>query len=111
MRTFWLARGAKGAALLFIGVLIFGCVVMALWNALIPELFHGPALSYWQAIGLLVLTKIFFGGHWMGARHQTRNHWKRKFEAKLADMTPEDREKFKEEWKKRCGYDADMKDC
>jgi hypothetical protein len=94
-----------GAALL-LGV---GYVTMLLWNVLIPALFHGPMLTFWQTIGLLILLKILlhgFGCHRFGrngwhGRHY--NHWKKRFEEKMATMTPEEREKFKEEWRQHCG--------
>ena len=44
-----------------IAIFILGLVVMLLWNALIPVLFHGPVLDYWQAVGLLVLTRVLVG--------------------------------------------------
>ena len=39
-----------------------GLVVMLLWNWLVPELFAGHAVTYWQALGLLALSRILFGG-------------------------------------------------
>jgi len=53
----------------FIGILImlvtcvlFGVVVMLLWNALLPEIFALPQISYLQAVGLLILARLLFGG-------------------------------------------------
>jgi hypothetical protein len=43
-------------------VLIFGGIVMWLWNWLLPPLFGLPQLSVWQAFGLLALCRILFGG-------------------------------------------------
>jgi hypothetical protein len=81
---------------------LFTWVVMLLWNWLVPELFHGPELNYWQTLGILILAKILFAG--MGSprhrhpsswkdkqtwrdrswRHEHfRSHWKRKFEEKM----------------------------
>ncbi len=77
-------------------------LVMLLWNALIPELFHGPELLYVQALGLMILTKLMvgfgrpgfggFGGHgrWHGHRHGLHGRW--------AHMSDEDRKKFREEF-------------
>jgi hypothetical protein len=38
-----------------------GGVTMALWNSLMPAIFSLPAVSFWQALGLLVLSRLFFG--------------------------------------------------
>jgi hypothetical protein len=75
---------------------VFGFVVMSLWNWLIPEIVGWRMISYWQAIGLLILSKILFGGfigrpgrHRGGFRLQPmRESW--------PHMTPEEREKFRE---------------
>jgi hypothetical protein len=89
-------------------ILLIGYIVMLLWNALVPALFHGPLLTFWQAVGVLVLLKILFHNHRFGRWHghgwhpSYHRHWKHRFEAKLASMNPEEREKFKEEWSKRC---------
>jgi Ca2+/H+ antiporter, TMEM165/GDT1 family len=84
-----------------IGVSVFAGVVMLLWNALLPTLFHLPAVTFWQALGLLVLAKLLFGGFrggW-GGRHR----WNHQMRDKWMKMTPEEREKFKQEWSSRCG--------
>jgi hypothetical protein len=41
---------------------VFGAAVMLLWNALLPQLFSLPQVSYLQAVGLLILTRLLFGG-------------------------------------------------
>ena len=44
--------------------LLFGIILMALWNWLMPEIFGLPTISYWQAWGLVLLAHILFkGGH------------------------------------------------
>ncbi|GAA3569048.1 hypothetical protein [Snuella lapsa] len=43
-------------------VILFGFVIMWLWNWLMPDIFGLTTLSYWQAIGLFVLLKILLGG-------------------------------------------------
>jgi hypothetical protein len=84
----------------------FGYLVMFLWNQLIPVLFHGPQVTFWQAIGLLVLAKILLHGfghhagrHWNSGRYQ---YWRSRMEEKMASMTPEEKEKFNEEWGRHC---------
>ncbi len=42
--------------------LVFGYVIMLLWNWLIPTLFGLGTIGFWQAVGILVLAKILFGG-------------------------------------------------
>jgi hypothetical protein len=66
-----------------IGV-IFG--VQALWNCLIPELFHGPLLSFWQTAGLFLLSKILLTGVAPGGRshHHGNREWKRKYNDKFS---------------------------
>ena len=82
------------------GFLLFGFGTMYLWNWLIPVLFKGPIITYWQAIGLIVLSKILFGGfkgrggHW-GGRHKMREEWKKKLEERMSTMTEEEIEKYR----------------
>jgi len=52
-----------GFGILGIGfVIVFLFVVQALWNWLIPVLFHGPVITFWQAAGLFLLSKILLTG-------------------------------------------------
>ncbi len=89
-----------GIALFF---LLFGFGTMLLWNWLVPSLFQGPTIVFWQAIGLLALSKILFGGYggkWGRRGHcGNRGQWKYRMEERLKSMTPEEKEKFKN----RCG--------
>lgn len=85
-----------------IGVFVFGGVVMLLWNALLPTIFHLPIISFWQALGLLVLAKLLFGG-FRGGSWGGRHRWNQHMRDKWMKMTPEEREKFKQEWSSRCG--------
>jgi hypothetical protein len=49
-----------------IAVAGFGCAVWQLWNALMPALFGLPSVGFWQAVGLMALSWLLFGG-WRGA--------------------------------------------
>jgi len=108
MKPWWTRRIGRIVVLATIAVGIAGTVIMLLWNALIPELFHGPSISYLQAIGLLVLLRLLlrvgFRWHSGGWRH---DRWRQRLEARMAAMTPEEREKFKAEWG-RCGFGHDF---
>ena len=100
MKRFGIRRIAGFIGLAILGVFVIGGVVMLLWNALLPALFHFPIISFWQALGLLVLAKILFGGFRGGG---PRGAWRNKMNQKWMNMSPEEREKFKQEWGRRCG--------
>lgn len=57
-------------------------VTMLLWNGLIPELFHGPVLSFWQTAGIFILSKILLAGFAPGGHHRGRGDWRRKYDDK-----------------------------
>ena len=82
-----------------IGVLLFGNIVMWLWNALMPVIFHLPIITFPQALGLLVLSKILFSSFRGGGPGRFRGG---RIREKWMNMTPEEREKFKQEWGHRC---------
>ena len=80
---------------------LFGELVMHLWNWLAPALFHLPPITFWQALGLLVLCRILFGG--FGGHGRGRSRRERPSREKWARMTPEEREKFRQRMRARCG--------
>jgi hypothetical protein len=91
-----------GLTLLRIGLLIFVLfITMYLWNSLIPILFHGPVISFWQTAGLIILSKIIFSGMvpvgrprhnsdgWHGKFHkQEREDWLKMFKEKKDKENP-----------------------
>jgi len=80
----------KTGLLVIVGLAALGWVVMSLWNWLIPTLFAGAhGINYLQALGLLVLSRILFGGF---RGHGCHGRWHR--HGQLEQMTPEEREKF-----------------
>jgi hypothetical protein len=94
MKKKWIFLLAPPALALFIA--LFGEVVMHLWNWLLPALFGLKTITFWQALGLLVLARILFGGlgHHGNDRSKGRR-WQR--------MTPDEREKFRQNMRARCG--------
>jgi hypothetical protein len=70
----------------------FGFVVMYLWNWLVPPVFGGHTIGYWQAWGIIILSKILFGG--FSGRSGHGGDWKRRMQERCERMTPEEREKF-----------------
>ena len=83
-------------------IAIFGEVVMHLWNWLTPALFGWRQINLWQALGLLVLCRILFGG--FGGHNPDRSNWRGRRPEHWERMTPEEREKFRREMRSRwCG--------
>lgn len=112
MRSWWIKKAAAMIAVTVVTVLIFGGVVMLLWNAIVPDVFGASSLTYWQAVGLLLLAQILCRGvgRWRTYHDPSaRDRWKHKLEAKLAAMAPEERERFKAEWERRCGCAPERK--
>src|SRR5271166_1747332 len=89
-----------------IGIALFmafgGWVVMSLWNWLLPPLFGWRMITFWQALGLLVLCRILFGG--FGGRGFHRANFRRRMHERWESMTPEEREKFRQGMRGRCGF-------
>ena len=79
---------------------LLGFIVMQLWNNILPPVLGVKPLSYWQAVGLLILCRILFGSFRPGSpgfRGRGGGPWRNK----LMNMTEEERAKFKEEWRAR----------
>ena len=103
MRKHWLLHGLKFALFVVLAIGIAGAVVMSLWNWLLPDLFGWNAIGFWQAIGLLVLSRILLGG-WRGGRgHGMHMHWRARMMERWERMTPEEREQFRAGMRGRCG--------
>lgn len=83
-------------------VTVVGFVTMTLWNCLIPELFHGPVITFWQALGLLLLGKLIFGWHNHHDKFNGGRAWKARMKDKLSNMTPEEQERMREHLRNRC---------
>ena len=99
------------------GIVIFsalgGLVVMLLWNWLAPELFGFRAINFWQALGLLALCRILFGGFGLSGGSSGRS--RRRMEGRMSErirarmderweqMTPEERERLRHGFNDRSG--------
>jgi ABC-type multidrug transport system fused ATPase/permease subunit len=79
----------------------FSFVAMLIWNAIIPGLFSLPLLNYWQALGLVVLFRIFTGrfGHGLFHRHGHGFHHGNRLREKWRNMSEEERKAFIEQEK------------
>ena len=83
-------------------VLLFGWVVQLLWNAILPDVTGVKVLDYPQALGLLVLSRILFGG-FRGGGHPGKGPSFRNRRNQWMNMTDEERAQFKANWKEKCG--------
>jgi len=81
-----------------LGVFVFGSVVMLLWNNVLAPVLHVSTVTFWQGLGILVLSKILFSS-FNGRGGSRRDYWKQRMMWK--NMTAEEKEKFKEECKNR----------
>src|SRR4051812_11691358 len=99
-RNWWLI-----APLAIVGMILFTFIgveiVMHLWNWLTPSLFGFKTIGFWQALALLALCRILFGG--FGFRGSPRSGMRRRMAERWEKMTPEERERFRESMRGRCG--------
>jgi len=100
-RWIYLAPLAILAMVLFIAV--GGEVVLHLWNWLLPALFGWRQITLWQALGILVLCRVLFGG-FGGHRGFHRSNFRRRMSERWEQMTPEERERFQQGMRGRCGF-------
>jgi len=91
-RLIWIAPAAIVGMAVFIA--IGGEVVMLLWNWLAPALFGWRQITFWQAVGLLALCRILFGG--TGVTRNTTTNVRRRMAERWEQMTPEEQEKFRQ---------------
>lgn len=96
MKTVFRRRWYFFIPLILIAFMAFGFFTMHLWNWLMPVLFRLPEITFWQTVGLMVLSRLViggFGGHGRGhGHHYCRSNMHEKWE----NMTPEEREQFQQ---------------
>jgi hypothetical protein len=97
------------APLAILGMVIFawigGQLVMHLWNWLAPELFGLRQITFWQALGLLALCRILFGGFRLGGdgNRNSRRRREGRMSERWEQMTPEEQERFRQGLHDRSG--------
>lgn len=89
--------------------ILFGYVIMWLWNTLMPEIFGLPVISYWQAVGLFILSKILLCS---GGKHSSdcsprekKKHKFKSFDKNKCIKNVSDWEHYEKFWKEE-GSDA-----
>jgi len=76
-------------------------VVMTLWNWVMPVTFGLPVITFWRALGLLALSRLLLGGFHGGMGR--RMHWRHRMREQWDQMTPDQRARFMEGMRHRCG--------
>jgi hypothetical protein len=112
MKTKWTGRPVKLAIIAILFPIIIAAViggmsedVHELWNWLMPAIFKLPAIGFWQAVGLLVMSCLLFGGFgWLGRGPGRRMASGRRMAQAWAEMTPGERAMFGSEG--HCGQPA-----
>lgn len=97
----WTARVVKIVMMVILASALFGFVVMSLWNWLMPAVFGWHTITFWQALGLFLLSKLLFGGLRGRMAH---GGWRRGMRDRWEQMTPEQREQMRERLRARCGH-------
>ena len=101
-KKFWLKKIIGFIILGIAAVTLFGFIVMSLWNSILVAVLHIGIISFWQAMGILVLSKILFGGFSGGCGGHRAGRWKNEMKEKWQGMNEEERENMKQEWRNRC---------
>ena len=102
MRWKWIFIAPAAIAGILLFIFIGGEVVLRLWNWLLPPLFGWRQITFWQAVGILALCRILFGGH--GWRGSGRSNFGRRTAWRWKHMTPEERERFRQAMRERWGF-------
>jgi hypothetical protein len=97
-----LTRILKFAVIAIAFLALFSFFVMRLWNWLTPALFGWHVITYWQALGILILSKILFGG--FRGRPGPHLYWRHRMMDRWAHMSPEEREKLRQSMGSPCGW-------
>jgi hypothetical protein len=102
MRKKWIFIAPLAILAMALIAFIGGELVMHLWNWLLPPLFGWRQLTFWQALGLLTLCRILFGG--LGSHHSGRPSFRRRMKERCEHMTPEERDRFRQRMRERVGF-------
>lgn len=89
---------------ILVAIAALSAVVMLLWNGVVTAITNARPISYPQAIGLFILCKILFTSF----RPRSPGGFRRggpPWRSKLMNLSPEEREKFKQEWQHRTSED------
>lgn len=89
---------------ILLALLAVSYAVYWLWNTVLVAVVPVKSVTFWQAVGLLILSRLLLGGFKFGPRSGGFRGagggppWREKWR----QMSDDDRRKFRSEWKKRC---------
>jgi hypothetical protein len=99
-----LSRGARIAGMTVLGVaaaavfaLVFGILVMLLWNWLMPLIFGLREITYWQAFGIVILVKLIFGT--IGKHSRNDSHFRERWKRRDSEHDDWEYERGSEKWR------------
>src|SRR6267378_6912439 len=108
MRKKWIFLAPLAILAMVLFIFLGGEIVLHLWNWLLPPLFGWRQITFWQALGLLALCRILFGG-WGGhgsprsnIRRRIDDRVRQRMDERWEKMTPEELEKSRQSWRSRC---------
>jgi Ca2+/H+ antiporter, TMEM165/GDT1 family len=101
MKRSWWLYGMKFVLFAAVAVAAFGSAVMLLWNWLMPDVFGWRMIGFWQAAGLLVLSRILVGG--LRGRGGHAGYWRARMKERWDQMSEEERARFRSGMWRRCG--------
>ena len=115
MRRRWMFLGPLAIVGFLLFIAIGGAVVQLLWNFLLPPLFGWREITFWQALAMLALCRILFGGFGRhGVSRSFRGRMGERMAARMTErwerMTPEERERFRQGMRGRCGFGPSTKE-
>ena len=96
-RNWRIRKGATAVVMVALAIVVFGYGTERLWNWLMPSIFSLRTITFGEALGLLILSKILFsgfGGRGRGGRGWGRDRWKEGLKERWDQMTPEERTRF-----------------
>ncbi len=102
MKKVWIKKRLIFVTFFIAATVLVSFIVMGLWNTILPAVLGVKVITFAQALGILLLSKILFGGFRGGCYGNGRQQWKMKIQEKMGQMTAEEKEKFKAEWKSHC---------
>ena len=113
MRGRWIVIAPLALLGIALVALLGGGIVRLLWNWLLPPLFGWREITFWQALGVLALCRILFGGFGSHGGPRSTSSVRNRIADRMADrvaerwaqMTTEERERFRQRVRERCGFD------